>query len=125
MKKRPSRNTKRRVDSGDAVCVREEDKDEGYARLAEHPCTALCRRTVPPWSKVVAGAEHPAWPRHFIDTLHAPLLKLKEKFSNNPIRLLMWSDCAGKCTERDACGQLAVALWRTLGLSVEFSLYAA
>ena len=78
-----------------------------------------------PWSHVVAaGAEHPPWPCHFVDTLRAPLLQLKEKFGDK-MTLLMWSDCAGKCTEKYAADKLADALMVKLGIDIEFKLYGA
>ena len=121
MKKRPSGSTKRRfvaITSGVGSRKR---------RVVDRDAVAPCPRARPlvaPWSHVVAGADHPPWPRHFVDTLRASLLQLKEKFGDK-IRLLMWSDCAGKCTEKYAWGKLADELMQTLGIAIEFELYGA
>ena len=117
MKKRPRCTTKQRV----------VDLDPSARDGPERPSRNTKRRVperkykAPPdqWAHVVAGAEHPLWARHFVDTLRAPLLKLKEKFADK-IRLLMWSDCAGKCTEQDAGRKLADELKLALGIDVEF-----
>ena len=82
MKKRPSGRTKRRVADLDA---RARDADapvqvpDDPVRLADERDHCARRRLVAPWSHVVAGADHPPWPRHFVDTLRASLLQLKEK----------------------------------------------
>ena len=80
------------------------------------------RRSVAPWSHVVAGAEEPTWPQHFVDTLRAPLENLRRKFGDS-IQLVMWSDCAGKCTEKYASKKLADALKDTIGIFIEFKLH--
>ena len=76
------------------------------------------------WLRVVAGAEHPSWAKHFINLLRDPLLKLKIRHGDS-IRLVMWSDCAGKCTEKCAANEIAVQLKEELSLNIEFYLYAA
>lgn len=136
MKKRPSGTPKRRT----GPCSRgrhARDADAPYARGsadrdadAPGPCSRdanardhRCRRSLAaPWSHVVAGAEHPDWPQHFVDTLLDPLFNLKEKFGDS-IQLVMWSDCLGKCTEKYASKKLADALKITVGMSIEFKLH--
>ena len=73
MKKRPSGRSKRRVADLDALG---QDPDDPV-RLADEGDHCAKRRLVAPWSHVVAGADHPPWPRHFVDTLRASLLQLK------------------------------------------------
>ena len=71
------------------------------------------------WRRDVAGAEHPSWAKHFIKLLRDPLLKLKIRHGDS-IRLVMWSDCAGKCTEKCAANEIAVQLKEELSLNIEF-----
>ena len=81
-------------------------------------------RVAIPWHYVVKGSEHPDWAQHFVDTLHAPFLNLKQKLGADP-RITMWSDCAGKCTEKYAGDLLAVELMKKLDMDVRFELYGA
>ena len=73
MKKRPSGRNKRRVADRDADA---RDADACYADASDHKAR---RRIAAPWFQVVPGAEHPTWPQHFVDSLRAPLLNLKDK----------------------------------------------
>ena len=81
MTKRSRGSIKRRVADLDAdVC-----EAPAPARDADHRAhrgRRLRACTVAPWSHVVAGAEHPTWPQHFVETLRVLLLKLKEKFAD-------------------------------------------
>ena len=81
-------------------------------------------RIADPWHYVVRGSEHPDWAQHFVDTLHAPFLNLKQKLGADP-RITMWSDCAGKCTEKYAGDLLAAELMKKLDMNVRFELYGA
>ena len=88
-------------------------------------CSSSSRsREVKPWHKPVAGPEQPNWAHHFVDTLHAPLLNLKTKFGDGA-KLVIWSDCAGKCTEKYASQVLVDELGKTLGIDIKFKLHAA
>ena len=118
IKKRPSGRKKRRVADRDA------DARDAHASSADACGLSPQRRPLAaPWSQVVPGAEHPNWAQHFVDSLHIPLLNLKEKIGER-ISLVMWSDCAGKCTEKYASDQLANELKKTIGIAVEFKLHA-
>ena len=77
-----------------------------------------------PWFHVVGGPEHPDWAHHYVDILHVPFLNLKNKLGADP-KITMWSDCAGKCTEKYACDLLAGELMKKLNLDVRFDVYGA
>ena len=126
MKKRPRCTTKQRVVDLDPSARDGPERPSRNTKRRDPFCSRYTKRRVPEhqWAHVVAGAEYPPWVRHFVDTLRAPLLQLKKKFGDK-IRLLMWSDCAGKCTEQDAGRKLADELKLALGIDVEFVFFGA
>ena len=71
----------------------------------------------------MAGPVEPDWAQHFVETLRAPLLKFKEKVGGR-ISLVMWSDCAGMCTERYAAELVATEVKQQMGLAIEFKLHS-
>ena len=75
------------------------------------------------WHKPVPGAASPNWALHFVKTLSAPLLNLKKKIPDGT-QLVIWSDCAGKGTEKYAAQLLADELRKTLGVDIQFKLHA-
>ena len=99
-------------------------KHKGAAKkrpAAKRP-SAKGRPSAHSWYQAVPGSEDPNWACHFADVLDAPLYKLKQKLANN-VKLVLWSDCAGKCTEIKACRAIADELRKRIGTDIDFSLY--
>ena len=74
------------------------------------------------WYHAVPGSEDPPWAHHFADVLDAPLHKLKQKLGSKA-KLVIWSDCAGKCTEINASRAIADELVKRIGTDIDFSLH--
>ena len=72
------------------------------------------------WRIPVEGADEPEWADNIVMALLGTFAKLK-----GPIHVNVWSDCAGHATEMESGKKLAEALLRKVGISVNFSLYAA
>ena len=73
-----------------------------------------------PWLQPVAGPEHPNWAHRFVHALRTPLSGLQSRRSG---KIVVWSDCAGKCSEQHASQLLAAELKNTLDIDIEFELY--
>ena len=94
-------------------------------RPAAHPGNRAAQpRRHDEWFHVVGGPEHPDWAQHYVDILHDPFLNLKQKLGADP-RITIWSDCAGKCTEKYAGDLLAGVLMKELDMNVRFDVYGA
>ena len=95
----------------------------------KRPAAHLGNRAAQPrrhdeWFHVVGGPGHPDWAQHYVDLLHGPFLNLKQKLGADP-RITIWSDCAGKCTEKYAGDLLAGVLMKELDMNVRFDVYGA
>ena len=82
------------------------------------------RREVEPWHERPGGPDQPNWAAHFVDILRAPLQKLKQRLADGT-QIVLWSDCAGQCTEMTAADTLAAELRKQLSVDINFRLYAA
>ena len=70
------------------------------------------------------AAVHPGWAAHVISVL-MPLLKELPHICTPELRLHMWSDCAGLCSEMCAAKDVEAALRRHCNVDVKFILYGA
>ena len=75
------------------------------------------------WHKPVSGAADPNWALHFVQTLSAPLRNLKQTIADGT-ELVIWSDCAGMCTELYAAQLLVDELQKNLAVDIKFKLHA-
>ena len=80
---------------------------------------------IKPWHERPAGPDEPNWAKHFVSVLRAPLENLRRKLPFPGAKITMWSDCAGKCTEKKAADKLADELRKQIGVDINFRLYAA
>ena len=65
----------------------------------------------PNWYDSARGVNQPDWAHHFVDVLRGPIRSLKSKVGTQ-LRLVLWSDCAGECTEGTAGKHIADALMK-------------
>ena len=73
------------------------------------------------WHKPVGGAAEPYWAGHLVDILEAPLRSLKRKLGASS-EIVVWLDCAGKCTEMFAMHKLGDKLMEKIGMDIKFKL---
>ena len=83
------------------------------------------RVLIKPWHERPAGPDEPNWAKHFVSVLRAPLENLRRKLPFPGTKITMWSDCAGKCTEKTAADKLKDELKTELGIDIDFRLYTA
>ena len=77
----------------------------------------------PAWYNSVGGALQPDWAQHFADVLRGPILNLKRKVGEQ-LRLVVWSDCVGQCTEGTAGKQAADVLMKVFDIKFTMKLPA-
>ena len=77
----------------------------------------------PTWYYSVGGALQPDWAQHFVDVLRGPILNLKSKVGEQ-LRLVLWSDCVGECTEGTAGKQAADVLMKEADIKFPMKLHA-
>ena len=87
------------------------------------PCRVRAATADQTWHYSVPGAAQPDWAQHFVDAVIDPIRNLKEKVGEE-LRLVLWSDCIGKCTEGTAGERVADVLMKTAGIKFTLKLYA-
>ena len=77
----------------------------------------------PTWYYQVGGAPQPEWAQHFLNVLRDPIRNLKDKFGDE-IRLVLWADCVGECTEGISAKPVADVLMKEFGIRLTIKLHA-
>ena len=70
------------------------------------------------------AADHPDWAAHVVSILE-PYLRSLPKLCSPCLRLHVWADCAGLCSEMCAAREVEQSLRRLLGVDVKFILHGA
>ena len=72
----------------------------------------------------IGAAKHPRWAAHIASILR-PFLQHLPQLGGLRLRLHLWSDCAGICSEMCSAPQVAAALRELYGVEVELILHGA
>ena len=122
MKKRPAILKRPVADVGDSNRPAAPKKCQKMQSTT--PCRVRCKAADQTWHYSVPGAEQPNWAQHFVDAVIDPIRNLKEKVGEE-LRLVLWSDCVGKCTEGTAGELVADVLMKTAGIKFTMRLLSS
>ena len=101
------------------------------ARLKKPACQTKTKATelavnryVDDLRNYTGAADHPDWAAHVVSIL-GPYLRSLPKLCSPCLRLHVWADCAGLCSEMCAAREVEQSLRRLLGVDVKFILHGA